>query len=362
MGYEVDFLGVGEESKSGDAIAIRFGNLHGFREEQTVVVIDGGFKDTGDALVEHIKTHFRTDVVDIVINTHPDQDHINGLETVINELTVGELWIHQPWNHNAGLAAKFQDGRVTDNSLGERLKQNLERAWTLVCLAEAKGIAVKEPFTGLQDSSGALKVIGPTVSYYEELIPAFEGMPGAVSESSMFDRMLNRALKVMKSFFAAWGDDHIDDDGVTSAKNNSSVVTQLIHDGRRLLFTGDAGIQALENAADEVERCTSGAELRLIQIPHHGSRRNIGPSVLNRLVGNPVAEGDSRSVSAIASTSKGGEPKHPRKAVMNAFTHRGCSAVATRGVGVCYSHEAPGREGWSPVNTEPYHYDYEEEV
>ncbi|MGB0466910.1 MAG: hypothetical protein ACPGF7_05165 [Pontibacterium sp.] len=27
MGYEVDFIGVGQESKSGDAIAIRFGNL-----------------------------------------------------------------------------------------------------------------------------------------------------------------------------------------------------------------------------------------------------------------------------------------------------------------------------------------------
>lgn len=31
MGYEVVFLGVGKESKSGDAIAIRFGNLHDSR-------------------------------------------------------------------------------------------------------------------------------------------------------------------------------------------------------------------------------------------------------------------------------------------------------------------------------------------
>ncbi|MBF4307570.1 MBL fold metallo-hydrolase, partial [Vibrio anguillarum] len=46
MGYEIDFLGVGEESKSGDAIALRYGNLHGHRDEQTVVVIDGGFQST----------------------------------------------------------------------------------------------------------------------------------------------------------------------------------------------------------------------------------------------------------------------------------------------------------------------------
>ncbi|MGI2014869.1 hypothetical protein [Shewanella oncorhynchi] len=54
MGYEVDFLGGGSESKSGYVIAIRFGNLHGRRDEQTVVVIDGGFSDTGTELVEHI--------------------------------------------------------------------------------------------------------------------------------------------------------------------------------------------------------------------------------------------------------------------------------------------------------------------
>lgn len=39
MGFEIDFLPVGEEGKSGDAIALRFGNLFGQRSEQMVVVI-----------------------------------------------------------------------------------------------------------------------------------------------------------------------------------------------------------------------------------------------------------------------------------------------------------------------------------
>ncbi|MCG7995586.1 MAG: MBL fold metallo-hydrolase [Candidatus Thiodiazotropha taylori] len=361
MGYEVDFLGVGDESKSGDAIAIRFGNLQGSRQEQTVIIIDGGFKDTGDKLVEHVSTHFGTDIVDIVINTHPDQDHINGLETILDELIVHELWIHQPWNHNDGLADKFIDGRVTDNSLGERLKDNLEKAWSLVRLAKSKDIIIKEPFTGLQDGSDSLKVLGPSVSYYEELIPKFEGMPEAVVESSASDGLFSKALAALKKFFVAWGEDQINDEGVTSAKNNSSVITQLIVDGQRLLFTGDAGIQALEYATDQVEQCLSGASLTFMQIPHHGSKRNIGPSVLNRLIGQPVSQGQSRAISAIASTAKASEPKHPRKAVMNAFTHRGVKALATRGNGICYFHDAPGRDGWSTLTPEPYHYEYEDE-
>lgn len=362
MGYEVDFLGVGKESKSGDAIAIRFGNLHGSRQEQTVVIIDGGFSDTGDELVEHVKSHFATEVVDIVINTHPDMDHINGLETVLNELTVHELWIHQPWDHNDGLADKFQDGRVTDNSLGEKLKNNLEKAWSLVQLAQAKDVLVREPFTGVQDVSGSLKVLGPSRNYYQSLIPEFEGMPERKSESSDSFAFLEKAMSSLKRFFATWGEDQVDDDGKTSAKNNSSVITQLIIDDRRLIFTADAGIQALEQAADEVELCSSLAELRFIQIPHHGSRRNIGPSVLDRLIGPPVTEGESRPISAVASTAKSGEPKHPRKAVMNAFTHRGCTALATRGNGILYHHDAPDREGWSSIEPEPYHHDYEEEA
>ena len=83
MDYEVDILAVGEESKGGDAFAIRYGNLNGARHEQTVIVIDGGYADTGTRLVDHIQTHSGTDRVDIVISTHPDRDHVTGLETVL---------------------------------------------------------------------------------------------------------------------------------------------------------------------------------------------------------------------------------------------------------------------------------------
>ena len=51
MAYEIDFLPVGDGSKSGDAIALRYGNLTD-SSQQTVVIIDGGYSDDGEALVE----------------------------------------------------------------------------------------------------------------------------------------------------------------------------------------------------------------------------------------------------------------------------------------------------------------------
>ncbi|WP_219909296.1 hypothetical protein [Photobacterium iliopiscarium] len=233
-------------------------------------------------------------------------------------------------------------------------------------LAEEKGITVNEPFTGLTFDS--VKVLGPSQHYYEELLPQFDGMPESksnevtLSDYGLLEGLYKAAKKVLKKIFANWGKDNIDDEDTTSAKNNSSVITQIIVDGKRLLFTGDAGITALNNAADQIDWCTSGAELEFMQIPHHGSKRNVGPSVLNRIIGEPVTEGTERGITTIASSAKEGEPKHPHKAVLNAFTHRGAKTLVTRGGNICHHSGAPKREGWNSLTAEPYHHEYEEEV
>ena len=363
MGYEVDVIGVGKESKSGDAIALRWGNLHGDRNEQKIALIDGGFQNTGQNVVDHIKDSYGTTLVDAVVSTHPDQDHVNGLHVVLDELTVNELWIHKPWEHNQGLAEKFLDGRVTDESIGRRLKESLDTAAGLVAKAESKDIHIVEPFLGISlYDQEEFRVLGPTRQYYESLIPEFDGMPQArATITSLLAEITGSVARAMKRFNSTWGIDALDDDDTTSAKNNSSAITLLTVEGRYLLFTGDAGITALTPAADELDAIRNDVELRLIQIPHHGSRRNVGPTILNRLIGRPVQQGEKRTTRAFASTAKKGEPKHPRKAVMNAFTHRGVNAIATRGRNILYSHDAPHRDDWSAVTADDYYWDYEDE-
>ena len=67
MAYEIDFLAIGEESRSGDAITLRFGDLNGPREAQTVVVVDGGFTDDGVKVIKHLAEYYHTDRADIVV-------------------------------------------------------------------------------------------------------------------------------------------------------------------------------------------------------------------------------------------------------------------------------------------------------
>ena len=93
---------------------------------------------------------------------------------------------------------------------------------------------------------------------------------------------------------------------------------------------------ALERAADLLEGAGyQPGECKFIQIPHHGSRRNVGPTVLDRFLGGKGTE--DRRGTAFVSAAKEGAPKHPAKKVTNAFRRRGYPTRATQGVAMAAS-------------------------
>ena len=126
------------------------------------------------------------------------------------------------------------------------------------------------------------------------------------------------------------------------------------------MLTGDAGIEALNRAADFLH--ANGHEtkkMNFIQIPHHGSRRNVSTALLNKLIGASVVyEGNVGS--AYVSASKG-ESDHPRKRVLNAFTRRGYGTHSTEGASIGFRHNFPMKSGWSAVEPHPFYYEVEEE-
>lgn len=359
MGYEIDFLAVGEGSRSGDAIAVRFGNLYGARQEQKVVVVDGGFKESGTKVVEHVQNHFGTDVVDLVVSTHPDDDHSAGLALVLKELRVGQLWMHLPWLHTQDIARMFVDGRVTDASIREHLRKSLDTARDLESLATRRGIPIVEPFAGLSEWNGAVRVLGPGRAFYESLLPHFRGTPAA-KDASMLEHFARGATELIKRIAESWDIETLTDDGETAAENNSSAVLLFAVDGKGLLLTGDAGVPALTAAADELDQLGFSSEaIEFIQVPHHGSRRNVGPTILNRLLGTR-RQGDEVRKIAFVSCAKEGEPKHPSKKVMNAFRRRGAPVHATQGSDKWQHSDAPPRSRYSPSVPLPFYGEVED--
>jgi len=346
MNYEIEFLPVGNGEKSGDAILVRCGEENDYK----IMVVDGGGKESGQALVDHIKNYYKTDYVDYVVNTHPDQDHASGLSVVLEELKVGELWIHRPWEHTSEIIHHFKDGRITENSLKERLQKAFKYVYPLEEMAREKNIKIYEPYQG--SKIGEFEVLSPNINWYlYELIPEFNKTPDAKPATESFtDSLSTLASRVLESF----NYEILKEDGETSADNESSVILYANFNGDGILLTGDSGIRALNKAYDYKPQISDN--LKFVQVPHHGSRRNVSPSILDKILGN---KGQSINKTAFVSASKE-STKHPRPIVVNAFIRRGCKVCSTEGNTIMNYQGMPNRDGWSAVTPLEFKEDVEE--
>jgi len=345
MGYEIDFLAVGDESRSGDAIALRYGDLNGPRSAQTVVVIDGGFTDTGTTLVEHIKKYFRTDHVEVVVSTHPEQDHITGLETVLKELSVGNLLMHLPWRHEAALA-QARAMVAKSASLGEALNKSVEAARELERIASGKNITIVEPFAGVKTGDNVFRVLGPTKAFYEQQLGRFPSAASATSAPpprSVVEQAM-KAAGLLRQATETFDRETLEDGSTTTPQNDSSVISLLTVDGHRCLFTGDAGIPALSAALDSLGAgAWKPSELEFIQVPHHGSHHNVGPTILDRLLG-PRRTAERCGAAYVSAARLNPDNKHPSRKVSNAFLRRGYPVYATSGRSITHSRgQVPAR-------------------
>ena len=321
MGLEVDYLAVGDGEKSGDAIAMRWGYLRRSLPKQRVIVIDGGTRESGQALVEHIRGYYQTDEVNRVICTHCDADHASGLSVVLDQLHVGKLLMHEPWRHAEEIYKLVSDGRVTKRSLPRRIERGLEAAHNLRKLAERRDVRVVEPFSDLEATllGQTIRILGPSEGYYKQLLSKFRCVPAT--------------------------DNTLDSPPTTSAENNSSAIILLTVLGHNMMFTGDAGGEALTRAIRYGEkRDLDFSRLELLHVPHHGSEHNIDASVLDKI--------EARL--AVVSAARHGAPKHPSSRVTNALMDRGTAVYATQGHSLHYGVNAPHRPGWSPATPVPY--------
>lgn len=363
MNCEIEFLPVGEASRPGDAIVVRYGDTSSYE----LMIIDGGSRESGKALVEHVRKYFGADaVVAHVVLTHADADHASGLREVLAELPVTNLWMHVPWAFAEAARPYFASKNWTVDGLREAIRKEYDILVELVQLATGKKIALQSPFA--EALIGPFRVLSPHQDIYTVLLPQFDRTPDPDQrkieeigwwigkQPGFIARILEKAAAKAQTWVTEiWDKELLRDGGITSASNESSVI--LYGDfgaGRRVLLAGDAGSRALNYGAYCANRL--GLPLQdftFVQIPHHGSRRNVGPTILNQLLG-PIQEKDGTSrFSAFVSAPKNDET-HPRKMVLNAFTRRGGRVIATQGLSKVHWGGFPVREGYETATALPF--------
>lgn len=354
MKFEIDFLPVGESN--GDAITIRYGNpLMGY----TIHVVDAGYTDTAQTMIAHLARYYGNPTrIDHVVLSHADADHATGLIDIMKHYDVGALWMNRPWIHAAHIFRDFH-GNYTVDGLARAIREAYPLLAELEDIANAKHIPIYDVFAGAQ--VGAFQVLSPTRERYLSLIPEFDRTPTSYARPHKggFLERLQEIAKQLASYVETWWDEQLQENPPAVSASNESSVVQLARLGdRTLLLTADAGPIALTEAADRAAALGILSPPTFVQIPHHGSRRNVTPSVLNRWLGIPVAEGSKRGT-AFCSVGRN-KPEYPRARVKNAFLRRGYKVISTRDSWKRHYNDMPARDGEVPVASEAFSYAYDE--
>ena len=218
-----------------------------------------------------------------------------------------------------------------------------------------KNIAVYQPFAGM--SIGPFQIVSPYQNLYPYFIPQFDRTPDADQTAleaagfwvgktpGIMAGLVEKAVaKAQKWITETWENERLKDGGITSASNETNVVLYGdLGPGRRVLLTSDVGIWGLAMA-----KCFAGQkglaqqDFMFVQIPHHGSRRNVGPSILNSILGPTKPNGTLPHATAFVSVPKN-DDTHPRKMVLNAFIRRGYRVSATQGKKIVFWGGFPAR-------------------
>lgn len=218
---------------AGDCIRLRFDNHN--------VIIDSGVLRFGQkfrTICDEIR--LSDEGIDALILTHVDVDHIGGLLynlRLSKDLPIREVWM----NH----------GKSIKGNVDLSVRQNDEVYSWLV----KNHIPVFPVIAGMERNVGGatFRILAPDDSIFSE-----------------FHQKCHTTLLRTQSDYG-YSIDELKDKPIRnkdiSLNNRASVVFELIYDGTKMLFTGDAWGEDIWERAD--------SSYDLIKLPHHGSVRNI---------------------------------------------------------------------------------------
>jgi len=304
MKYEIEMLSIG----NADSSIVRYINEAG---SEYVVLIDAGNPSDGKAVVSQIKNYTTQKYIDLAICTHPDKDHIGGFFEVVDKLKINQFWIHDPAKHVDMDDVKKSISVVNVYKSLRFLTESFDDSRNLLNLIDSKKIPREEPFAGLTHPSIPVTIVGPTKEYYEELLGGFRDITHLFKEGDYFEKSLSDFVKEGEEETLSAT---LDEKNDKSNENNSSALCCFIFDGRKHLFTADAGPDALFKA----KATYNISKVYWMQIPHHGSKYN--------LTSDLILHFDPH----VSCVSASGSKRYPNRATVNAMKSVHCAVYSTQ--------------------------------
>ncbi|HSY12593.1 MAG TPA: MBL fold metallo-hydrolase [Verrucomicrobiae bacterium] len=337
-GVEVDVISLG------DADCTVVTQWQGFVPHR--ILIDGGSGSDAEIILDFLRRRNSTDFWAVVC-THLHNDHASGLIRLVrsNAISFTHGLMHDITKHATAGALRRASA---DN---EGVNEVIETTKELASAFARRGVTPIQPFAGMGIAKWPeMTVLGPSLPYYKSLIEEFTkvelapapmpawlglaallgntshiGLPGLgeLARATPPDPSYGRLAALLQApspqnspapappIFGVLGKSSVQKSPVTQPYNNTSTILGVSFGGNRLLFTGDAGSEALSHLSLEWNRPA------YMGVPHHGSDGNLSQNDIERF--RPQ----------VAYISAKGDSSHPGRAIVSGLVKVGTSVAST---------------------------------
>ena len=221
-------------------------------------IVDGALKKT----IEELRANGQ--IINLLILTHVDDDHIGGLvEWIAKDEEAFDMidWVFL--NNGEKVTIPDYSSRLHSIPKGRKLNETLRAANKCVENKIVKGCNFDVPH-------GHITILTPTVAAHNIISDKWAAKKVLNKVSGDYNKPIKDLLK------------HKFDSSDFSKTNNSSISFILEVDGRKDLFLGDADVEDVCLALEELEYskecplcCTT------VKLSHHGSRNNFSERLLD---------------------------------------------------------------------------------
>ena len=244
----VTFVNVGY----GEAVLLRCPDP-ACRDGEFVMLVDGGSADPAEfadrssgriPLWEYLKTDGAPGHIDLMVNTHPHEDHVCGMLRAAAFLPPRELWQILPPEFCRRAMRPLDTGKA-QNMSQEKFLQALNDCAALCRTVCDCGGTVRVPRPGEETELCAglrCRVLGPSERKLSELRERSEALYAERDEAAFLRRLTQ----------------------LDAAMNNYSLILLLVFQGTRLLLPGDT------NRAGYSEIDPAALRAALFKVGHHG--------------------------------------------------------------------------------------------
>lgn len=301
-----------------------------FPEEKFNVLIDGGYTNTFNKIKKELEIiKERGERLNLLVVTHIDNDHINGIIKLIKEngsneeskiIKIDEIWFNSYFNS----PTLKNEISISDEDI-KKLKTFIKESYDIYSSTEVgtkegiklsnllingkymvnssndfKAINIEET-NEIQKGNITFKFLSPLKKDLEEIDILFndkleflENKDGIIYEKNLndyFEKFLinleENSIEVRSEEISVENDivklAEIEDEEKNSLSNKTSIAFVIEYNGKKLIFLGDASLNVYSTQLNKIYLNLDDVNFDFIKLSHHGSKYNISKKFIENV-------------------------------------------------------------------------------